>query len=217
MVRAIASFGRGLPFQENPKTGDARISGTCASLAGLEKAIKEETDREVDLSIRRILLIHAVILTVGGIPLIYLGDEIGVLNDYSYAQDKDKAEDSRWVHRAPANWDKVARRKQGDSVEGRIFQGLQRLIELRKNCLAFGGTELEVINTDNDHILGYLRVAENDRLLVFANFSEQQQVVSANQLRLYGLSYEFKNLFNGEIFSLQDLVLEPYEFACLSS
>jgi amylosucrase len=215
--RFEGSFGRGLPFQENPKTGDARISGTCASLAGLEKAINEETDREVDLSIRRILLIHAVILTVGGIPLIYLGDEIGVLNDYSYAQDKDKAEDSRWVHRAPANWDKVAKRKQGDSVEGRIFQGLQRLIELRKNCLAFGGTELEVINTDNDHILGYVRVAENDRLLVFANFSEQQQVVSANQLRLYGLSYEFKNLFNGEIFSLQDLVLEPYEFACLSS
>jgi amylosucrase len=215
--RFEGSFGRGLPFQENPKTGDARISGTCASLAGLEKAINEETDREVDLSIRRILLIHAVILTVGGIPLIYLGDEIGVLNDYSYAQDKDKAEDSRWVHRAPANWDKVARRKYDDSVEGRIFQGLQRLIELRKNCLAFGGNQLEVINTDNDHVLGYVRVAENDRLLVFANFSEQQQIVSANQLRLYGLSYEFKNLFDGEIFSLQDLVLEPYEFACLSS
>ncbi len=36
------TFARGLPFQENPRTGDARISGTCASLAGLEKALREE-------------------------------------------------------------------------------------------------------------------------------------------------------------------------------
>jgi amylosucrase len=128
----------------------------------------------------------------------------------------DKAEDSRWVHRAPANWDKVARRDQGDSVEGRIFHGLQHLIELRKNNLAFGGNHLEVINTDNDHVMGYVRLFDSDRLLVFANFSEQQQVVNANQLRLYGLSYEFKNLLNGNIFPLRDLVLEPYEFACLS-
>ena len=38
--RFPGSFARGLPFQENPKTGDARISGTCASLAGLEKALR---------------------------------------------------------------------------------------------------------------------------------------------------------------------------------
>ena len=97
--RFEGSFSRGLPFQENPKTGDARISGTCASLAGLEKALFEETAREVDLALRRILLIHGVILTIGGIPLIYLGDEIGTLNQYSYKNDPAKADDSRWVHR----------------------------------------------------------------------------------------------------------------------
>jgi amylosucrase len=215
--RFAGSFGRGLPFQENPKTGDARISGTCASLAGLEKALNEETDREVDLAIRRILLIHAIILTVGGIPLIYLGDEIGTLNDYTYAQDADKAGDSRWVHRPFIDWDKVARRRDHESVEGRIFQGLQCLIQLRRNVPAFGGNQLDVINTDNDHVLGYVRTFEKTRLLIFANFSEQQQVVPANQLRLYGLSYNFKNLLNGESFTLDDLVLEPYEFACLAS
>ena len=67
--RFNGSFARGLPFQENPLTGDCRISGTCASLAGLEKALHEEGANEVELAIRRILLIHGVILTVGGIPL----------------------------------------------------------------------------------------------------------------------------------------------------
>ena len=82
--RFEGAFARGLPFQENPKTGDCRISGTCASLAGLEKALNEETEAEVELALRRILLIHGIILTIGGIPLLYLGDEIGQLNDYSY-------------------------------------------------------------------------------------------------------------------------------------
>jgi amylosucrase len=36
--RFNGSFARGLPFQENPATGDCRISGTCASLAGLGKS-----------------------------------------------------------------------------------------------------------------------------------------------------------------------------------
>jgi glycosidase len=58
----------------------------------------------VELAIRRILLIHGVILTVGGIPLIYLGDEIGTLNDYTYRDDPAHASDSRWVHRPRADW-----------------------------------------------------------------------------------------------------------------
>jgi amylosucrase len=76
--RFNGSFALGLPFQENPATGDARISGTCASLAGLEKALAAETGVEVELALRRILLIHSIILSIGGIPLIYLGDEIAM-------------------------------------------------------------------------------------------------------------------------------------------
>ncbi len=109
--RFDGSFARGLPFQENPETGDARISGTCASLAGLEKAIMDETTTDVDLAIRRISLIHSIIITIGGIPLIYLNDEIGLLNDYGYRDDPAKAHDSRWVHRSVTNWEKVALRQ----------------------------------------------------------------------------------------------------------
>ena len=82
--RFPGSFARGLPFQENPRTGDARISGSLASLAGLERAILQGDDAEIELAIRRICLLHAVILSIGGIPLLYLGDEVGLLNDYDY-------------------------------------------------------------------------------------------------------------------------------------
>jgi amylosucrase len=215
--RFEGSFARGLPFQENPKTGDVRISGTCASLAGLEKALREETAHEVDLAIRRILLIHGVILTAGGIPLIYLGDEWGTLNDYDYRTDPARAGDSRWVHRPATDWSKFPLRLDASTIQGRVYQGLLQLIELRKRYPVFGEGATEVIETGNDHVLAFIRQGQGERALVFANFSEQVQRLPANLLRLYGVSYRFKNLVTGQDFPLGDLDLEPYAFVSLYS
>ncbi len=214
--RFKGSFARGLPFQENPKTGDARISGACASLAGLEKGIREQDHKEIDLAIKRILLIHAMILTVGGIPLIYLGDEIGALNDYEFSRNSAKTDDSRWVHRPLMDWELASQRKNPESIPGRIFQGLRRLIELRKNTPALAGNEFQVMNTGADQILGFVRQYENQKVLIFANFTERQQTILANQLRLYGLGYQFVNLITGEHVPFQNMILQPYDFLCLS-
>lgn len=214
--RFEGSFARGLLFQENPKTGDARISGTCASLAGLEKALREETETEVELAIRRILLIHGIILTVGGIPLLYLGDEIGTLNDYSYRQDPAKAGDSRWVHRPAADWEKYAQRCDPQSVEGRIFSGLRRLIELRLQHPAFTGQALQVFDAGSPQVLAYRRNHNNQPLLVLANFSEHEQSLSENLLRLYGQSYRFSDLLSASPLPEGPVKLAPYAFMALA-
>jgi amylosucrase len=99
------------------------------------------------------LLIHGLILTIGGIPLIYLGDEIGTLNDYSYQTDPAKASDSRWVHRPAADAQAYAQRSDPGSVPGSVYQGLRRLIELRKSNPAFAGSEMEVMELDNANVL----------------------------------------------------------------
>ena len=213
--RFSGSFARGLPFQENPKTGDARISGACASLAGLEKALLEETAVEVALAIQRILLIHAIILTIGGIPLLYLGDEVGIRNDYSYRQDPAKADDSRWVHRPAADPEKYACRTDPSTVEGRIYQGLRKLIELRKELPVFSGQEIQVIDTGSPHLLGYVRSHENQRVLVFANFTEHEQRLPANLLRLYGMSYQVHDLLRDRQIPPGDIGLGPYEFLAI--
>ncbi len=93
------SFARGVPFQENPNTGDMRISGTMASLAGLEQAIERDDDLLKEMAVKRILLLNSIILSIGGIPLLYLGEEWGSINDYDFVRDPAKAADSRWVHR----------------------------------------------------------------------------------------------------------------------
>lgn len=215
--RFPGSFARGLPFQENPRTGDARISGTLASLAGLESALRSDDAAEIDLAVRRICLLHAVILSIGGVPLIYLGDEIGMINDYSYVNDPAKVDDSRWVHRPSTDWEKMARRCEPETIEGRIFQSLRHLIALRKATPAFGGNHMDVINLNNDHVFAYVRSAQaeagSQRVLVLANFTEHTQPVAANELRLYGLNYQFRELISGDEVVLGDapLVLEPYQ------
>jgi glycosidase len=210
--RFPGSFARGLPFQENPKTGDCRISGTCASLAGLEKAVEEESPTEVELAIRRILLIHGVILTAGGIPLLYLGDEIGMLNDYGYRDDPAHREDSRWVHRPKANWDLYAKRNDPETIEGKVFTGLKSLIELRKGCEVFAGGALEIISTGNEHVLGFSRTHSNHRALILANFSEDPQTVNSHTLE--NLSIEEKTPAHGTSTFLSDrnLLIPPLEF-----
>ncbi|MBE7468158.1 MAG: amylosucrase [Anaerolineae bacterium] len=215
--RFPGSFARGLPFQENPRTGDARISGTLASLAGLEKALQENNPAEIELAIRRILLLHSIILSIGGIPLIYLGDEVGTLNDYGYRSDPAKAKDSRWVHRPFADWaGRMARRSDPDAIEGRIFGELRRLIELRKQHAALANGEMEVIPTHNDHVFGYVRRYNGERLLALANFTEQAQTITANEIRLHGLGYAFTDLVSGQAITLaEDIRLGPYQFMWL--
>ncbi len=215
--RFPGSFARGLPFQESSKTGDCRISGTCASLAGLEKALTEEGPQEVELAIRRIALIHGIILTAGGIPLIYLGDEIGRLNDYSYRDDPYKASDSRWVHRPPADWEAYMRRHDLGTVEGQVYSRLRHLISLRKSLPAFSGGNLEVIATENEHVLGYVRLYAGQNAVVFANFSEAQQVVPAKVIKQHNLANKHRLFGLSEISPSGSLTLQPLELMVLGT
>jgi len=214
--RHPASFASGLPFQENLKTGDARISGSCASLAGLERALKDGNPATIELAIRRILLLHGVIFTIGGIPLIYAGDELGMLNDYTYEQDPEKNGDTRWVHRAKFKWEQAERRLQADTPEGRVYAGLLKLARVRQNNFAFTRSETEIIDTGNDHVLGYFRQHQEQTVLVLANFAESEQPIAATRLRQLGLRRTFTDIIAGKnVTASATLLMEPCQFMVL--
>lgn len=215
--RFDGSFACGLPFQENPDTGDARISGTLASLIGLERAIQIGDGRKIELAIQRILMLHSIILSIGGVPLLYMGDEIGTLNDYSYINDSTKAGDSRWAHRPKTNWQQMAQRHDTNTISGKVFSNLKQLIELRKAQSALWNGDMQVIDCDNSHLFGYTRQHDGQRLLIINNFSEHAQIISANRLRIYGLSYQFRDLItNTTIKATEQVYLAPYQFMWLA-
>src|SRR3954468_5776085 len=126
------SFARGARFQPDPRTGEARTSGAAASLAGLEQALASGDEVAVELAIRRVLLLYAIGFAHGGLPLIYMGDELGLRNDLGYEADPARAEDNRWMHRPPMDWTAAERRADPATVEGRLFGGLRRVLAARR-------------------------------------------------------------------------------------
>ncbi len=215
--RFDGSFARGAPFQEDPKTGDARVSGTCASLTGVELAEQLGDEHEMQLAIGRILLVHGIIITIGGIPLVYLGDEIATLNDYDYDQDPQKIGDSRWLHRGAFDWGRAEHRGDMDSVPGRVYQGLLRLLQVRSHNQAFARGDTELVDTGNRHVLGFVRSSDQTVVFVLGNFSEHPQHLEARRLRQMGMRKTMVDLFSGQtIIATAELELGPYQLMVLA-
>ena len=214
--RYPGSFAKGLPFQEDPNTKEGRVSGTTASLAGLEQALEEKDKYKIELAIRRILLLHGVILTMGGMPLIYMGDGIGMLNDYDYESSAEKVGDTRWIHRPKFDWEKLKERSEPESVTGKLFNGLLKLIRLREKTHALSGSNTEFADTGNDHLLAYFRHNEDNSVFIIANFSSEEQNIAGNRLRLLGMSKTVTDVVAGKtITASQNLTIEPYQFMML--
>ena len=211
-----SSFARGERFQDNPATGDARICGTAASLSGLERALERGDADDVELAVRRILLLHGILYTIGGIPLLYLGDEVGMLNAHGYEEDIDKQGDQRWLHRPRFDWDKAEHRHEPDTPEGKIFGGMLKLARIRKGNQAFNDKQTEIIHTGNPHVFGYFRTHPEQIVLCLANFSEHPQDVSASRLRQLGLRKTFTDIVAGQtVVATRKMTLEPLQFSVL--
>lgn len=181
------SHARGKPFGQNEKNGDARIAGSLASLVGLEYAIELQDADAIEDATKIILLLHSLIFSFGGIPLIYYGDEIGTLNDESYQSDPGKASDSRWLHRPNIDWEKAARRQSTNTVEFHIFNNLKHMIAVRKEIKVFADfNNRELIDVDNPHLFVFERNSlsfDSRNVLVVANFDSRPQSLELSQLR----------------------------------
>ena len=218
------SPARGQPFGRNEKTGDVRISGALASLAGLESAIENGDEDALQHSIDVILLLHSMIMSFGGIPLLYYGDEIGTLNNRSFLEDETKAHDNRWMHRPTIDWQKAALRSQHGTVQQRIFEGLQKMIAVRKSTTAFADyNNRQLLETGNPHLFVFMRSNPfllNNAVLVVGNFDAKPQSLTLTDLgsrNLFEYS-QLRDLYSGESPSLfkDQLVIPPFRFYWLS-
>ncbi len=158
-----------------------------------------------------------VILSSGGIPLIYLGDEVGTLNDLSYQDDVSKTEDSRWVHRSERVKSLYDYRHDQSTVAGQIYAGFQHMIAQRSACDAFAGGHLTGFRTGNPRVLGYQRGTNDTKLLILANFSEFEQHCSPEIFS--AMPSEAKDLLSNSLVTLrlcQGLTLTAYQVVWLN-
>lgn len=218
-----ASTASGALFSVNPKTQDARISGSLASLCGLERAIAANDEQAINIAIRKILLMQAQSIFLGGIPMLFYGDEAAYTNDYSYLNDEGKSYDNRWMHRPVIDWQKNEKTKEAGTIEHRIFSGTQRLLKLRKQLPVVGDYKnIRWITPHNIHVAGFIRSMDESHLYCLFNFSNKAAYLTwyAFKEQGYGISnlYDHWNEQRLTVGSDHEyLIIEPYSFCLLES
>jgi amylosucrase len=214
--RFAGSTARGELFAVNERTGDARIAGSLASLAGLEAALESGDPEAVDLAVDRIVLLHAMIMSYGGIPMLYYGDEVATLNDPGYRDDPARADDSRWLHRPVIDWERMDRRFERGTIEHRVFSAVQRMIEIRTSIPAFADfNNRELLEIEDPSLFAFLRTPPDLRgepVLVVANFGLEPATLDPVEIGRRGLFRygAVVDLFSGELIDLErELIVVP--------
>ncbi len=215
------SPAKGALFSSNPKTGDARISGSLASLCGLEKAIEAKDAVAIDLSIQKIILMQAHSFFLGGLPMLFYGDEAGYTNDYSYLKSNGKSYDNRWMHRPIIDWNKNERIDKKGTIENEVFSATQKLIAIRKKLAVVADrSNLIWMTPHNIHVAGYIRSFKDERLYGVFNFSDKPTLLTWYAFKEHGLKpAKLFDHWKDKMYNVGDdreyLIIPPYEFLLL--
>ena len=176
------SNSRGELYNADPVTGDARFCGTTASMCGVEKAGFEQNDQAMEKAIRLDVMLHAYMFMQSGIPVLYSGDEIGQVNDYTYKENPNKAADSRYIHRGAMNWSLAGNISDPVTVEGKIFHFLDQLEKIRKKEKVFvSNADTWTIETWDPSVLCIGRYFEGEKIIGLFNFSEFDKTAWINE------------------------------------
>ncbi|MCD8019996.1 MAG: alpha-amylase family protein [Clostridiales bacterium] len=201
------SNSRGELYNYDPVTKDARFCGTTASLCGIEKAGFEGNAAAMDKAISLDVMLHAYMFTQSGIPVLYSGDEIGQVNDYSYKEDPIKADDSRFIHRGPMHWDLAAQADDETTVEGKMFQRLSELENIRKREKVFmTNADIWTVETYDSSVLCIGRYYDGEKMYGLFNFSEYDKTAWINEEGIY------EDLLTGKVRMAKGVDIPGYGF-----
>ena len=215
------STATGSLFSVNDKNGDARISGSLASLCGLEKALENIDRHAFETAVGKIMLMQAQSFFIGGIPMMFYGDEQGYINDYSYLTDKTKDYDNRWMHRPWIDWEKNKKASIKGTVENKIFTATKKLIAIRRLIPVLADKKnLTWVNTNNNHVAAFLRAWDDERVYCIFNFSNQITEISWYTFKQNNLKpSSLFDYWSEKVFAVgydhEHLILQPYQFLIL--
>ncbi len=204
------SNSRGELYNADPVTGDARFCGTTASMCGIEKAGFEQDEAGMVRAIRMDVMLHAYMFMQSGIPVLYSGDEIAQVNDYTYKEDPNKAADSRYIHRGAMNWTLAGNISDPDTVEGRVFAQLGQLEQIRKAEKAFvSNADMWTMDTGDTAVLCIGRYFDGDKVIGLFNFSEYDKTV-----RIQEDDEDYVDMISGKKFKyrMNEIQIPAYGF-----
>ena len=205
--RYEGSVSRGELYNDDPITQDARFCGTTASMCGVESAGFEGNEEKMKAALQLDFMLHAYMLTQSGIPMLYSGDEIAQVNDYTYKENPLKQEDSRYIHRGAFHWELAKNRNDTSTVEGKIFQGLDKLEKLRKKETVFDSSaSVYTYDVHDNGILCIMRKHAGEKFFGIFNFSTSDRIAWMQEDGIY------ENLISRETMELKDVLIPAHGF-----
>ncbi len=207
------SSAEGIVFQHNEATGDRRICGTAASLAGISWAAKTGNTQALDLAIARMLLGHAIVLGWGGVPVLWMGDELALPNDPHWSDLPEHAPDSRWAHRGEMPWETAELRHLTHTVPGQVFNSIKHLASVRASIPQLHArADAQLLDPSDPGVLPVLREHPTGNLLGLYNVTPESRPWPWHRLQQAGLTHPVDALTETEVHSSPDgnLWLPPY-------
>ncbi len=180
-------------------------------MCGIEKAGFEQDDAAMERAIRLDITLHAYMFMQSGIPVLYSGDEVGQVNDYTYKEDPYKAQDSRYIHRGVMRWGLAENITDPDTVEGKIFQGLGRLEQIRRREKTFAANaDTWTVETWEKAVLCIGRTYQGEKILGLFNFSGEDKTAWINET-----DGDYEDLISGEVKKAAGIGVPAYGFCYL--
>ena len=201
------SFASGASFQADGD-GVHGTNGMAASLLGSDTA---RDDVEQRLAEMRQRLLYGLTFALGGLSTLYMGDELGMVNDVSEQARAACLLDGRWLQRPALDLERLEQRHRPETVAGRVYDSLSQLISLRRRLPMLAAWEsIRLLPATSPQLLAFRR---GENFVMLGNFGADPLRIDLSELGLDDANW--RDLLTPHVISDGILQLDPWGLAWL--
>ena len=151
---------------------------------------------------------YSLLFSIKGSPIIYYGDEIGLDNNIEYFYEASLETgyyDTRFLNRGALKWNLIEEElKNSNSNSSKIFNGLKKLINVRKKINKLISQNHLVLQQKNKKVYMIEKSFENKKIIIINNLSDNEEELV---YEIYG-----KDLITNEFIETSKIKLKPFEY-----
>ncbi|EIA20745.1 sugar phosphorylase [Listeria fleischmannii] len=166
LVHLLEEEGALVSYKENP---DGTKSPYEVNVTYMD-ALNQKSDED-DLRLKRFLVAHSILLTIPGVPAVYVQSVLGSRNDYEGVE---KTQHNRSINRKKYEYDVITSElAEETSLRHKTFDALTKLIQFRKNEPLFHpDVKMDVLD-GGEALFVMKRVNSEEELIVLHNLTNE--------------------------------------------
>lgn len=178
-------------------------------------ALKGTIDNLDNFQIERFICAHAIMLSLEGIPAIYVHSFFGTENDYSGMQ---STKQKRSINRKRYDLKDLRNKMNKKTINSTVLKQLNSLISIRKKQPAFHPNATQFTLNLGEKIFALWRQCQNRKqsIFVLCNITSQKQPVDLNEINLI-FNKNWVDLISNKKIESKKISLKPYQTMWISN